>query len=135
VSAASANAAWLIWRRLIASARPFGNFPFITGVIAPFWCEKLTPRRCFASCESTPNWCCCVVMRFSDWMTMTNSSNAAFGERLGKSGETVRRYRAGEREPDFETISRIFDLTGGKVTPNDWVGVAVRAADASQVNP
>jgi hypothetical protein len=66
-------------------------------------------------------------------MTMTNSSNAAFGERLGKSGETVRRYRAGEREPDFETMSRIFHLTDGQVTPNDWAGVSPRAAD-QQVN-
>lgn len=62
---------------------------------------------------------------------MTNSSNAGFGEKLGKSGETVRRYRAGEREPDFETMARIFDLTFGAVTPNDWAGVGARAAETN----
>lgn len=69
------------------------------------------------------------VMRFDDWMNMTSTPNAAFAERAGKSGETVRRYRSGEREPDTKTMALIFELTDGLVTPNDWAGVGPRSDD------
>jgi hypothetical protein len=68
-------------------------------------------------------------MTFDDWMSTTKTSNSAFGLRAGTSGETVRRYRSGEREPDTKTMALIFDLTGGLVTPNDWAGVGPRSAD------
>lgn len=71
-------------------------------------------------------------MRFDAWMSATNTSNAEAGRRIGCSGETVRRYRAGEREPDGETMRAIFDLTDGQVTPNDWVGVGPRCNDHSE---
>ena len=66
-------------------------------------------------------------MRFDDWMTVSNISNSAFGGRMGVSGETIRRYRAGEREPDQRVMAIIFDLTDGDVTPNDWCGVGPRS--------
>jgi hypothetical protein len=65
-------------------------------------------------------------MRFDDWMSTTNTSNAGFGKKLDASGETVRRYRSGEREPDISTQAQIFELTDGLVTPNDWAGVGPR---------
>lgn len=68
-------------------------------------------------------------MRFDDWMTETRTANSAFGQKLGVSGETVRRYRAGEREPDAKTMALIFQESGGLVTPNDWVGVGPRQGD------
>ncbi len=54
---------------------------------------------------------------------MTGTPNASLGKRLGISGEAVRRYRNGEREPDAKTMALIFDESAGLVTPNDWVGV------------
>jgi hypothetical protein len=66
-------------------------------------------------------------MTFDDWMNMTGNSNAGVGERLGKSGETIRRYRIGEREPDKVVMAQLFELSGGLVTPNDWVGVGPRS--------
>jgi len=65
-------------------------------------------------------------MRFDDWMTATRTRNAEFGRRISSSGETVRRYRAGKREPDSTAMKQIFDETAGAVTPNDWVGVGPR---------
>ncbi|EJN15723.1 hypothetical protein PMI42_00741 [Bradyrhizobium sp. YR681] len=65
-------------------------------------------------------------MRFDAWMLRERESNSAFGRKAGWSGETVRRYRAGEREPDQKAMALIFDLTEGAVTPNDWVGVGPR---------
>jgi hypothetical protein len=68
-------------------------------------------------------------MRFDDWMNMTATPNATFGEKVSKSGETVRRYRSGEREPDTRMMALIYDLTDGLVTPNDWAGVGPRSDD------
>ncbi|WP_143201778.1 XRE family transcriptional regulator [Bradyrhizobium sp. NAS96.2] len=67
-----------------------------------------------------------VVMRFDDWMSKSGQTNPAFGRLAGWSGETVRRYRTGEREPDHTAMATIFALTDGEVTPNDWVGVGPR---------
>jgi hypothetical protein len=67
-----------------------------------------------------------VLMRFADWMTQTGETNAGFGKKAGWSGETVRRYRSDEREPDQSAMAVIFQLTDGAVTPNDWVGVGPR---------
>ncbi|MGJ5000540.1 helix-turn-helix domain-containing protein [Bradyrhizobium sp. HKCCYLRH2060] len=57
---------------------------------------------------------------------MTGTTNPAFAEKIGKSAESVRRYRAGEREPDQKVMRLIFEVTGELVTPNDWVGVGPR---------
>lgn len=65
-------------------------------------------------------------MRFADWLDITGTTEPDFATRCGKARETVRRWRSGEREPDFETQALIFDLTDGQVTPNDWVGVGPR---------
>ncbi|MGN8547640.1 hypothetical protein ACQPTN_23855 [Bradyrhizobium sp. 13971] len=75
-----------------------------------------------------------MFMQFAAWMTSVGETNAAFGKRAGWSGETVRRYRAGEREPDARAMAAIFELTAGAVTPNDWVGVGPRTENAEQLN-
>jgi len=72
-------------------------------------------------------------MRFDEWMSTTGTSNAAFGRTIGTTGETVRRYRAGEREPDVKAMKQIFEATAGMVTPNDWVGVGPRDEQALQI--
>lgn len=71
-------------------------------------------------------------MRFADWLTTTETSEHHFAARCGVARETVRRWRTGARDPDLETMARIFDLTGGQVTPNDWAGVGPRE-EVSQV--
>lgn len=76
-------------------------------------------------------------MRFDDWMNATTTTNAEFARRASWSSETVRRYRAGEREPGTAEMATIFNLTGGLVTPNDWAGVGHRpgADDAVVASP
>ena len=74
-------------------------------------------------------------MRFDDWMNMTNTPNPVFGRKLGVSAETIRRYRAGEREPDTKAMATIFQLTDGMVTPNDWAGVGPRSTDEQATEP
>ena len=75
-------------------------------------------------------------MTFDAWMIMTNTPNSGFGEKLGRSGEAVRRYRSGEREPGIVLMAKVYTLTDGLVTPNDWAGVGIRPGmDAEEVVP
>jgi len=71
-------------------------------------------------------------MTLDAWLISTKTTNARFAAALGTTGESIRRYRNGEREPDAAAMARIFELTGGDVTPNDWVGVGPRSDAASQ---
>jgi len=57
---------------------------------------------------------------------MLGLTNTAFAPRIGKTAETVRRYRTDEREPDQETMRKIFAESDGLVTPNDFAGVGYR---------
>jgi len=69
-------------------------------------------------------------MRFDDWLTKERMTNPEFGEKAGWSAERVRKYRSGEREPGRDEMATIFHVTGGEVTPNDWVGVGPRTEGA-----
>ncbi len=70
-----------------------------------------------------------------DWMTDHDISDAEFGRRIERSAEAVRRYAAGLRIPDRETMPRIVRETAGSVTANDFFGIRVptcpACADAS----
>src|SRR5688572_26449322 len=87
------------------------------------------PVRCFSTILQigvdsgsivAPYWCCNGVHRMTlrDWLDTNGKSNAQFGEIIGRTAEAVRRYAAGDRIPDRETMPLIVEATGGKVTPN-----------------
>lgn len=61
-------------------------------------------------------------MRLSDWLKDNNVSNAEFGRRIERTAEAIRRYAAGDRIPDRDTMPLIVEATGGKVTANDFYG-------------
>jgi hypothetical protein len=67
------------------------------------------------------------------WLRENDVSNVEFGARIGRSGEAVRRYAAGERIPDKETMPRIVNETAGAVTPNDFFDLSL--ADHSAADP
>lgn len=58
-------------------------------------------------------------MTLDEYLIEKELTNAAFGARIGVTGETVRRYRNGERWPDRDQWQRIIEETNGVVTPND----------------
>lgn len=62
-------------------------------------------------------------MLLKDWLSANDVSNSAFGERIGRTAEAVRRYAAGERIPDRETMPLIMEETAGQVTANDFFGI------------
>lgn len=64
-------------------------------------------------------------MRFADWLSERDVSDAEFARRIGVTRETVRRYRTGARTPDKETMGRISAETLGAVTANDFFATPI----------
>lgn len=60
-------------------------------------------------------------MRLSEYLERAGISYTEFARRLGVSRHTVSRYASGERVPRPEIQQAIFRLTGGLVTPSDFV--------------
>lgn len=69
-------------------------------------------------------------MKLRDWLDERDISNGDFGNRIKRTAEAVRRYAAGERIPDKDTMPLIVDATGGAVTPNDFFDIAPQQAAA-----
>jgi len=63
-------------------------------------------------------------MQLSDYLRDRSISPHDFAKSIGVSKETVRRYLAGLRRPDFEKMRLIADVTDGEVTANDFFGIA-----------
>lgn len=63
-------------------------------------------------------------MKLHDYLTEASLTVAQFAVQIDVDGSTVRRYRAGARIPDRDVMARIVKATGGRVTPNDFYGVA-----------
>lgn len=63
-------------------------------------------------------------MTLSEYLASTGETPTDFGKKIEVSSESVSRYRDGERIPAREVMQRIVRETGGKVTPNDFYGVA-----------
>lgn len=64
-------------------------------------------------------------MQLRDWLASEGIEPRDFAPRIGRTPEAVRRYVAGERIPDRETMPLIVEATRGSVTPNDFFGIPV----------
>ena len=58
-------------------------------------------------------------MNLDQWLTNKKISVEEFGKILKCSGNTIRRYRTGERMPLVETVEEILTATNGAVKPVD----------------
>ena len=63
-------------------------------------------------------------MTLKDWLAANEVSVSQFAARIKRTPETVRRYAAGERIPDKDTMPIIAEETNGDVTANDFFGIA-----------
>jgi transcriptional regulator with XRE-family HTH domain len=63
-------------------------------------------------------------MTLKDWLAKREISIPQFAARIGRTPEAVRRYAAGERIPDKDTMPLIASETGNEVTANDFFGIA-----------
>ena len=62
-------------------------------------------------------------MRLQEYLTHTATSRADFAQQIGVSVESVRRYLIG-RIPEPPVMEKIIEATEGKVTANDFFGLA-----------
>jgi transcriptional regulator with XRE-family HTH domain len=60
-------------------------------------------------------------MLLSDYLNENELSDAAFARLIGVERQTVGRYQTGDRFPERHILLRIFEVTAGKVTANDFI--------------
>lgn len=59
-------------------------------------------------------------MKLSDFIDAQGLTASQFGVRIGVSRGAALRYATGARIPHPEIMARIYVVTGGAVTPNDF---------------
>lgn len=62
-------------------------------------------------------------MKLSDFLSEHKLSHAEFGRKIERSAAAVSRYVSGSRIPRPDDMVKIIDVTGGAVTPNDFLPV------------
>jgi transcriptional regulator with XRE-family HTH domain len=60
-------------------------------------------------------------MRLDDYLKTTRTPVKKFAQAIGVARQTLHRYLAGKREPSFDTLAKIKEVTDGKVTADDFV--------------
>lgn len=63
-------------------------------------------------------------MTLDAWIVSTRTPDNVFADKVGVSRVTLYRFKTGKRTPDQATMARIFEATGGSVTPNDFFNIA-----------
>jgi len=63
-------------------------------------------------------------MKLSEYLSLNAISDANFAEQVKSDRTTVSRLRRTDRIPSKELMLEIHAVTGGKVTANDFYGVA-----------
>lgn len=63
-------------------------------------------------------------MTLAEYLHEAQIDRIQFATRINVSAEAVRRYVKGQRIPDKDVMGRIALATGGKVTANDFFGMA-----------
>ena len=62
-------------------------------------------------------------MQLNKYFELSTVDRKQFAENLGVHLDTVYKWERGERLPRREMLRQIFDITGGAVTANDFVGI------------
>jgi transcriptional regulator with XRE-family HTH domain len=72
------------------------------------------------------------VQMLAEWMEENQVSDRDLAERLGVDYTSVGRIRRGVYRPSWDVLEKLFEVTGGKVTPNSFLSraAALRAAAA-----
>lgn len=59
-------------------------------------------------------------MKLATYLESEKLTDAAFARSIGVERQAVGRYKAGERFPEKPILLRIYEVTDGKVTANDF---------------
>lgn len=63
-------------------------------------------------------------MTLKDYLALPDVSAARLAETVGVSASTIWRAAEGRTVPSRKLMTDLFEATDGKVTPNDFYGVA-----------
>lgn len=74
-------------------------------------------------------------MQLADYLDQNEITDAAFARSIGVERQAVGRYRAGERFPEKPILLKIFEITGGKVTANDFAGLPTKQNEDAAPEP
>ena len=55
------------------------------------------------------------------WLKLKHLTLAEFGAQIGHSGTSVWRWADGRHTPRWPVLRRIYEVTDGYITPNDWL--------------
>lgn len=59
-------------------------------------------------------------MRLAEYLEEKKISDSAFAAQIGTSTQSVHRYKSGQRFPRPKILSKIFEISGGQITANDF---------------
>jgi hypothetical protein len=69
-------------------------------------------------------------MKLAEHLKRVGKSPEAFAPEINTTGQSVRRWLAGQSVPRPETMRRIFEVTGGAVTADDFYGLPKKTVAA-----
>ena len=67
-------------------------------------------------------------MKLAQYLETKKITDGEFAEKIGVSLQAVHRYKNGQRFPRPEHLSKIQEVTGGRVTANDFIVGSARAS-------
>lgn len=67
-------------------------------------------------------------MTLAEYMEAEGITDAKMGERINKSRVTVSRYRRGLEPIPGETVKALVEMSGGRMTANELLGIEAEAA-------
>lgn len=68
------------------------------------------------------------MIHLSDYMAANELSDADVASALGLTRASVSRFRRRKMRPDWKTIEKIKEFTGGQVTADDFASLETEAA-------
>lgn len=71
-------------------------------------------------------------MKLKTYMTENNLSQSDLARQLNMTQAAVSMWVSGERRPDWASLAKLAQLTGGAVTANDFMPVLESAAPAQE---
>ncbi|MBV8895508.1 MAG: hypothetical protein JO051_03275 [Acidobacteriaceae bacterium] len=60
-------------------------------------------------------------MKLADYLALAKMNDGAFAKLIGRDTSVVNRLRREKIKPDWQTVARIQEATGGAVTATDFV--------------
>jgi len=65
-------------------------------------------------------------MTIIEYLKLTGQTMAGLGAKLGVTHTTISRWAHGQREPSFEMVERLFEVSGGRITIDSFMSFSYR---------